>query len=101
MIASNSPVFGAESETIYEVSTLSELYSALSKAVGGETISLAGGMYGEFQVRAMMPDTPGETLRFDTRQICEEGEVSWSQSPAEGQNPYELAEPAPFIKITE
>ncbi len=62
---------------------------------------LPDGYYGEFQVRAMMPDEPGRTLWFPTVQICEEGRIEWIQVPAEGQNPYDLEEPSPFIRLVE
>ena len=62
--------------------------------------SLPDGLYGEFQIRAMMPDEPGRTLRFKTVQVCNEGRISWSEVPTrEGQSPYEFESPSPFIKL--
>ncbi len=60
---------------------------------------LPDGYYGEFQVRAMMPDEPGRTLWFPTVQICERGRIEWIQVAADGQNPYDLEEPSPFIRL--
>ena len=62
---------------------------------------LPDGYYGEFQVRAMMPDAPGSVLWFPTVQVCAEGRIAWAGIPAEGQNPYELEEPSPFLKLVE
>ena len=64
--------------------------------------SLPDGYYGEFQVRALMPDSPGETLWFKTIQNCQEGTIRWIEVPTrEGQSPYEFKEPSPFIRIVE
>lgn len=64
--------------------------------------SLPDGYYGEFQVRALMPDDPGRVLWFKTIQNCEEGTIRWIEvPPREGQSPYELKEPSPFIRLTE
>ena len=65
----------------------------------GHCRALPDGYYGEFQVRAMMPDEPGTTLWFPTVQVCEEGSIEWVQLPDEGQNPYELDEPSPFLRL--
>jgi uncharacterized protein YcnI len=63
---------------------------------GGE---LPDGYYGEFQLRVLMPDAPGTTLWFKTIQNCPDGSIRWIEVPAAGQNPYELPEPAPFVKL--
>jgi uncharacterized protein YcnI len=63
---------------------------------GGE---LPDGYYGEFQLRVLMPNDPGAILRFKTIQNCENGSIRWIEVPAAGQNPCELAEPAPFVKL--
>ena len=64
--------------------------------------SLPDGYYGEFQVRALIPDSPGETLWFKTIQNCQEGTIRWIEVPTrEGQSPYELKDPSPFIRIVE
>ena len=64
--------------------------------VDGETISegvvrvsWTGGsldphQYDEFEIRAQMPDTEGETIYFPVVQTCEEGEHAWIQIPEEG-----------------
>lgn len=64
--------------------------------------SLPDGYYGEFQVRALMPDEPGRILRFKTIQDCEEGTIRWIEVPTkEGQSPYEFKEPSPFLRLVE
>lgn len=63
---------------------------------------LPDGYYGEFQVRALMPDEPGRMLWFKTIQNCEEGTIRWIEVPTkEGQSPYEFKEPSPFIRLVE
>ena len=62
--------------------------------------SLPDGYYGVFQFRAMIPDTPGEVLWFKTIQNCDEGAIRWIEVPTRpDQNPYELKEPAPFLRV--
>lgn len=61
--------------------------------------ALPDGYYGEFQLRMLMPKTPGETLWFKTIQHCDEGNIRWIEVPAPGQSPYELDEPAPFVRL--
>ena len=64
--------------------------------------TLPDGYYGEFQVRALMPDEAGKMLWFKTIQNCEKGSIRWIDVPTrEGQSPYELKEPSPFIRLTE
>ena len=64
--------------------------------------SLPDGYYGVFQIRALIPDTPGVTLWFKTIQNCAEGTIRWIEVPAsEDQNPYELKEPSPYLRVTE
>lgn len=61
--------------------------------------SLPDGYYGEFQLRVLMPDAADETLWFKTIQNCANGTIRWIEVPAEGQSPYELEHPAPFVKL--
>lgn len=55
--------------------------------------------YEQFEFRMMVPNLEGAILRFPVHQKCTEGEITWDQVPKANQNPYELDEPAPFIKI--
>lgn len=53
-----------------------------------------------FELSVKLPDdAAGSTLYFPTVQTCEEGETAWVQLPAEGQDPHELALPAPSIEV--
>lgn len=53
-----------------------------------------------FELSVQLPDdAAGTTLYFPTLQTCEVGETAWVQLPAEGQDPHELAAPAPSIDI--
>jgi uncharacterized protein YcnI len=43
---------------------------------------------------------PGESIYFPTVQKCEQGEMRWIQTPAEGESVDDLEEPAPSITLT-
>lgn len=53
----------------------------------------------EFGMSLRLPDQPGDTLYFPVVQVCEEGEHAWIERPAPGQNPHELASPAPALVL--
>jgi periplasmic copper chaperone A len=55
--------------------------------------------YEQFEIRAMMPNTPNQTLYFPVEQICEAGQISWSQIPATPAGWGALKDPAPFVTI--
>ena len=62
--------------------------------------SLPAGYYGEFQVRALMPDSPGETLWFKTIQNCQVWTIWWFVGPHRvGQTPFVLKVPSAFIRL--
>lgn len=65
------------------------------------TEPLDDGFRASFEIQVKNPDSPGETLAFPTLQSCEEGETDWAEMPAEGQDPHELAAPAPMYTLTE
>ncbi|MCR1782679.1 YcnI family protein [Nocardioides carbamazepini] len=48
-----------------------------------------------------LPDAMGDTLAFPVVQTCAKGETGWTETAAEGQDPEELASPAPVLTITE
>ncbi|HSK41435.1 MAG TPA: DUF1775 domain-containing protein [Arenibaculum sp.] len=57
--------------------------------------------YDEFVFRGKLPDRPaGTVLYVPVVQICEQGEHRWIEIPAEGQNPGDLDEPAPGVRLT-
>jgi hypothetical protein len=83
----------------YETETGLEITETVDQVIwsGG---ALPDGFYGEFQIRALMPDESGRTLWFKTVQICDDGEIRWIETTSRpDQNPYELKEPAPFLKL--
>ena len=53
--------------------------------------------YDEFEIRAQMPDTEGETIYFPVVQTCEEGEHAWIQIPEEGGP--EAESPTPGVTL--
>ena len=58
--------------------------------------------YDEFVLRVRLPDgAPGTVIRFPVVQECIEGVHRWIEVPAEGQDPDSVAEPAPFVMLTE
>ncbi len=57
--------------------------------------------YDEFVVRGRIVDMPdGTALAFPTTQICADGEVSWSELAAPGQDPHDLDRPAPILMVS-
>ncbi len=46
-------------------------------------------------------DAAGQTLYFPTVQTCSEGETAWVEIPEEGQDPDDLAAPAPAVEVVE
>ncbi|MBN8294833.1 DUF1775 domain-containing protein [Rhodobacter sp. NTK016B] len=57
--------------------------------------------YDEFVFRAAVTDLleAGETLYIPVVQECANGAARWIEIPAEGQDPHDLAEPAPGVMI--
>lgn len=53
------------------------------------------------ELSVQLPDAAGETLAFPVIQTCQKGETGWTETAAEGQDPEELASPAPVVTITE
>jgi uncharacterized protein YcnI len=45
------------------------------------------------------PDAP-ESLVFPVEQTCEEGSTSWSEVAEDGEDPHDLASPAPVVTLT-
>jgi uncharacterized protein YcnI len=96
----------------WELSTKVEPYSAPVKnydqtlTAGVREISWTGGQlpddwYDEFVFRArLLKAEPGFVLRFPVVQECGGVTVRWIEVPAEGQESYDLKEPAPEVTIT-
>ena len=62
---------------------------------------LPDGYRDTFELSLTLPDAPGETLAFPVIQTCEKGENTWTEVPAEGQDPEALEFPAPTVTITD
>ncbi|WP_409047255.1 YcnI family protein [Microbacterium sp. HA-8] len=46
-------------------------------------------------------DTGGETLAFPVNQVCEDGNIDWSQIAEDGEDPHDLDSPAPTVTVAE
>jgi periplasmic copper chaperone A len=46
-----------------------------------------------------LPAEPGKRLWFVVTQVCTEGEIRWSDIPAEGQPWGSVPNPAPFVTL--
>ena len=53
----------------------------------------------EFSVSARMPDSHGETVAIPVVQECEDGVSRWIQVAEEGQDPDDLEDPAPLLRL--
>lgn len=53
----------------------------------------------EFGIMMKLPNSPGQTLYFNTVQECERGVHRWIEVPAAGQPSHQLKEPAPALKL--
>ncbi|MBA3448343.1 MAG: DUF1775 domain-containing protein [Pseudaminobacter sp.] len=76
-----------------------EVTSGVTEVVwsGGD---LPDDFYDEFVVSGTLADVAeGQTLFFKATQICADGEVNWTEEPAEGQDSHSLEHPAPALKI--
>ncbi|WP_436699365.1 YcnI family copper-binding membrane protein [Nocardioides sp. BYT-33-1] len=62
---------------------------------------LADGFRDTVALSVQLPDAAGDTLAFPVVQTCEQGRTGWTETAAEGQDPEELASPAPVLTITE
>ncbi|MEP9398087.1 DUF1775 domain-containing protein [Mesorhizobium sp. KR2-14] len=72
---------------------------------GVRAVTWSGGnlpddFYDEFVVSGTLAGVEeGRKLFFKARQVCDDGEVSWHEEPAEGQDPHSLEHPAPALTI--
>jgi uncharacterized protein YcnI/copper(I)-binding protein len=73
---------------------------------GVKSVTWSGGdlpddFFDEFVVLGTVSDVPeGETIYLKTMQKCGADEIAWSEIAADGQNPHDLAHPAPGITVT-
>ncbi|GAA2372134.1 hypothetical protein Cme02nite_00320 [Catellatospora methionotrophica] len=77
-----------------------EITKRVAEVVYTAKAPLPDGMRDAFELSLKLPDAAGETLVFPTVQTCEKGETPWVEVAASGQNPDELAHPAPAFKLT-
>ncbi|MCF2972084.1 YcnI family protein [Synechococcus sp. Nb3U1] len=54
----------------------------------------------EFSISLKLPDRPGETIPIPVVQECEKGISRWIQVAQPGEDPHDLPEPAPLLKLT-
>lgn len=63
---------------------------------------LPDAFYDEFVFQGRVADLPpGTVLPFKAVQTCANGEVAWTDIAADGQDPHELAHPAPALRVAE
>ncbi|MFS8858117.1 YcnI family protein [Synechococcus sp. H55.7] len=55
----------------------------------------------EFSLSLRLPDRPGETIPIPVIQECEQGMYRWIQVAQPGEDPKNLPEPAPLLKLTD
>lgn len=60
---------------------------------------LADAHYDEFTLRGQLPDTP-QPLWFKVQQLCERGELHWSDVPPSGTSTRGLKAPAVLLEVT-
>lgn len=54
-----------------------------------------------FELSLQVPESAaGETLAFPTVQTCAQGSAAWTELAAPGQDPHDLAKPAPLLEAT-
>jgi uncharacterized protein YcnI len=54
----------------------------------------------KFELSVRIPDdAAGQTLYFPTVQICGDAESAWIEIPAEGEDPFSLEMPSPFVTV--
>lgn len=90
-----------------ETGDYAKSYSSHGKPVtsGVKAVSWSGGdlpddQFDEFSLRGTLSGVEaGEKLFFKTVQKCADGEVTWTDIPAEGQDAHALENPAPGLTI--
>ena len=81
--------------------------STIEETDDGQVIVWSGpavpdGVEAEYPVELDLPAGAGTTLYFPTIQRCgPDNQVRWIEIPAEGQDPEELAEPAPAVLLVD
>jgi uncharacterized protein YcnI len=76
-----------------------EITERVSEVVYTAITPLPDGYRDAFTLSLRIPDDLSGPLYFPTVQACEEGEASWIEIPAAGQDPEELELPAPLVEV--
>lgn len=77
-----------------------EVTERVSQVVYTAKTPLADGYRDTLALSLQLPEKEGETLTFPVVQTCAQGSTNWNETAAEGQDPEELAHPAPSVTIT-
>lgn len=85
----DEPIHGAHGDITERVSEV--VYTAKTP--------LPDGYRDAFELSLQAPADASGLLFFPTVQTCEEGETGWIEIPADGQDPFELESPAPFVNV--
>lgn len=76
-----------------------EITERVSEVVYTAKTPLPEGYRDTFALSIKVPEDASGLMFFPTVQICEVGESDWIEIPAEGQDPFELDKPAPFVTV--
>jgi uncharacterized protein YcnI len=76
-----------------------EITERVSEVVYTAKTPLPDGYRDTFALSIKVPDDASGLMFFPTVQICEVGESGWIEIPADGQDPFELEKPSPFVNV--
>jgi len=76
-----------------------EITERVSEVVYTAKTPLPDGYRDAFALSLAVPDDASGLLFFPTVQVCEAGESDWIEIPADGQDPFELEKPSPFVNV--
>ncbi|WP_461103911.1 YcnI family copper-binding membrane protein [Tessaracoccus terricola] len=77
-----------------------EVTERVAEVVWTATTPLPDGQRDVLELSLQLPaEAAGTTLHFPVVQTCEEGESAWVEVPAAGQDPHDLAFPAPSLDV--
>ncbi len=77
-----------------------EITERVAQVVYTAKTPLEDGYRDTLALSLQIPDEAGQTLQFPVIQTCAKGETAWNETPAKGQDPEELAHPAPSLTIS-
>ncbi len=76
-----------------------EITERVSEVVYTAKTPLPDGYRDTFALSIKVPEDASGLMFFPTVQICEVGESDWIEIPADGQDPFELDKPSPFVNV--